>query len=90
MLKLIYFIITGYLLYSLINQFVTGITNNKKTKANDSNNTSLIRDPFCDTFIIKKDAIKKRIGNKTFYFCSDKCVDGFKKRLKEANKRRQR
>ncbi len=37
----------------------------------------LVEDPVCHTLIPKHQAIRLRQGDKTYYFCSDKCCDNF-------------
>lgn len=38
----------------------------------------LKKDPVCGTFISTATAIQKRVGNETYYFCSNECRDKFK------------
>jgi len=38
----------------------------------------MVKDPNCDTYIPKADAIKKKVGGETRYFCSQKCLDEYR------------
>jgi YHS domain-containing protein len=38
----------------------------------------LKKDPVCGTFISTATSIQKRVGEKTFYFCSVECRDKFR------------
>jgi len=40
----------------------------------------MVKDPSCDTYIAKADAIKKKVGGETRYFCSRKCLDEYRDR----------
>ncbi len=37
----------------------------------------LVRDVFCDTYIPKRSALRKRIAGKDHYFCSRNCLKRF-------------
>lgn len=37
----------------------------------------LVEDPVCHTLIPKHQAIRLRVKEKTYYFCSEKCCDTF-------------
>lgn len=39
----------------------------------------LVQDPFCQTYIPKQSALKKKIGGRDYYFCN---VDCFRKFIK--------
>ena len=45
----------------------------KETKIEDV----LVEDPVCKTLLPKKQAIRLRKDDKTYYFCSEKCCDEF-------------
>jgi YHS domain-containing protein len=38
----------------------------------------MVKDPNCDTYIPKSDAIKKKVGGETCYFCSNKCLEEYR------------
>ena len=38
----------------------------------------MVKDPNCDTYISKADAIKKKVAGETCYFCSQKCLDEYR------------
>jgi uncharacterized protein len=37
----------------------------------------MVRDPVCETYIPKRQAIRRVIDNKEFFFCSKECADRF-------------
>ncbi|HJN03320.1 MAG: hypothetical protein QF907_00715 [Nitrospinota bacterium] len=76
-MRIIFFIlilfIVLYLIFSLLFQ------SNQKPNEN-SMGTEMVKDPNCDTFIQKSDAIRRYIKGNYYYFCSSKCVKEFKKK----------
>lgn len=39
----------------------------------------MVKDPACGIYLPKKDAISERTKGETHYFCSEKCVENFKR-----------
>jgi YHS domain-containing protein len=42
----------------------------------------MVQDPFCKTYIPKRESIKRRIGGKDFFFCNKECADKFEEEEK--------
>jgi len=40
----------------------------------------LVQDPYCQTYIPKGSAVKKRIGGKDYYFCNRECLKKYLKK----------
>ncbi|MBI3599844.1 MAG: YHS domain-containing protein [Nitrospinae bacterium] len=40
---------------------------------------NMIKDPVCNIYIPESEAVKKVIGGKTVFFCSNECADKFEK-----------
>ncbi len=52
--------------------------NKQKKKAAETNvQDVLVEDPVCHTLIPKHQAIRLRVDDSTYYFCSDTCCDKF-------------
>jgi uncharacterized protein len=51
----------------------TVLSSRKKTNRDDEPE-ELIQDPYCQTYIPKGSAVKKRITGKDYYFCSPECL----------------
>ncbi|WP_425449813.1 YHS domain-containing protein [Dethiothermospora halolimnae] len=41
-----------------------------------------VKDPVCDMYISKRDAISKTIDGRTYFFCSEERIKKFKNRRK--------
>jgi YHS domain-containing protein len=37
----------------------------------------MVQDPYCKTYVPKREAVKKTIGGETFSFCSEACAAKF-------------
>lgn len=42
----------------------------------------LVEDPYCHTYVPVSHALKAVVAGKTLYFCSQPCLDAYKKREK--------
>ena len=45
----------------------------EESKSKDSSKTA--RDPVCGMTVDKETALKAKLGDRTYYFCSQSCVD---------------
>lgn len=49
----------------------------KKENSKVQGGENMVKDPVCNLYIPESEAVKKVIGGKTVYFCSNKCADKF-------------
>jgi uncharacterized protein len=78
--KLILVIIVAYILYKLISSW-----NNLKGPSKENlpaRGEDLVEDPHCHTYVPVSHACRTVIDGKTVYFCSQKCLETFKKERK--------
>ena len=40
----------------------------------------LVKDPVCNIYVPKSDALSAEVGGEQFYFCSFKCLDQYRKK----------
>jgi YHS domain-containing protein len=89
LIRLIVGIIVIYLLYKLFGkEFFSkerrpGARNPKMPYAGED----LIEDPFCHTYVPMSNACRTTIDGKTVYFCSQKCLEQYKNRKKDGEKK---
>jgi len=50
----------------------------KKENSEGQAGENMVKDTVCNIYIPESAAVKKIIGGKTFYFCSNKCAEEFK------------
>ena len=67
--------ILGFLIVLLILLVRTFFPSPKKEKVSEA--TDMIKDPNCETYVPKSEAILKTIGGQDHYFCSEKCAEEF-------------
>jgi len=79
MLRLIFIAILVYICYRLFKglfgpsrEIHRGPSNNSGVMINE-----MVQDPFCETYIPRREALKRIIGGQEYYFCSSECADRF-------------
>ncbi len=67
-----------YLLYRLLRGWIAP---RKKFQRNDNPGAidEMVQDPFCKTYVPKREAKRKVIKGKEYLFCSEKCAEKFEK-----------
>lgn len=82
MIRLLLFIflviVFVYMIRFLLKKFLSGIKSEKR----DPDLEELVQDPFCQTYIPKRSALKKRIRGRDYYFCNSECLTKFVKNEK--------
>ena len=76
MLRLFIYIIVAYLLYRILKSLFS------KSKGPDKAGRGgiideMVQDPYCKTYIPRKDAKKKAIDGREYFFCSDECASKY-------------
>jgi len=49
----------------------------RKKVSRESEPEELVQDPYCQTYIPKRSAIRKRLSGKDYYFCKQECLKKF-------------
>lgn len=52
------------------------------SKSGDSILDEMVKDPSCQVYLPKKEAITEKIGNQWYFFCSEDCLKNYKEKLK--------
>ena len=82
MLRFLLFAILFYLLYRVIKGFWGTAKQIQKNKNTTGVIDEMVQDPFCKTYIPRREAIRKSIGGKEHFFCSKECADKFESESK--------
>ncbi|MBS3907105.1 MAG: hypothetical protein KGZ49_08725 [Syntrophaceae bacterium] len=77
MLRLIFFIFVALILYSLLRFFFKSMLSSRKKKDGKQELEELVQDPYCQTYIPRGSALKKRVTGRDYYFCNDKCLKNY-------------
>lgn len=73
MVRLILFIVVIFILCYLLYFLLRGPSLRKKVNRRDEPE-ELVQDPYCQTYVPKGSAVKKRIAGKDYYFCNLECL----------------
>jgi YHS domain-containing protein len=79
MVRLILFIVSTFILYTVLRLLMKGVPSARKGVNRGAEPEELVQDPFCHTYIPKRLAIKKRVAGKDYYFCNRDCVRNYLK-----------
>ncbi len=83
-MRLILLAILLYVLYKVVKGFLwKGPAQFQDTSRGGGDVSEMVQDPFCKTFVHVKDAQRRLIGGKEYFFCSTECADKFIKKHKE-------
>ncbi len=80
MLRLILFIILLLILYYVLHFLIKDMPSIRKTMDRKSEPEELVQDLYCQTYIPKRSALKKRVAGRDYYFCSRECLKRYLKR----------
>ncbi len=67
-------------LYHVVALLIRDMLSRRKRMRGMPDAEELIQDPHCQIYIPKRTAIKGRAAGKDYYFCSRKCLEGFRKK----------
>jgi YHS domain-containing protein len=79
-MRLLIFAFLAYLLYRVIK----GVLSSGQRPVNrDDRGTidEMVQDPLCKTYIPLRDALRRTIACKEYFFCSSECAEKFKKEI---------
>jgi uncharacterized protein len=76
MIRLILFLILIYLIYRIIKGFWGSAKQIRKSKTMGVID-EMVQDPYCETYIPRREAVRKSISGKEYFFCSQECADKF-------------
>ena len=80
MFRFILFILLFILLYNVLHFFIKNMSFIKRTMDRKSEPEELVQDPYCQTYIPKRSALKKRIAGRDYYFCNRECLKKYLKK----------
>lgn len=84
MLKIIIFVIIGFILFKLImGDRKKKMADKAKKNENQVQSGEMVKDPICGTYVPSDNDIRIKKGNKVYHFCSYECRDAFLEKLKE-------
>ena len=81
-MRILILIFLGYLLYRVVRRYLAAGKTVERDERGEGSIDEMVQDPVCKTYVLLREAEKRVIGGKTYYFCSRKCADEFEKQFK--------
>lgn len=83
-MRFLILILLGYLIYRVLRGFhrMSGTGQTARRGPEEGPIDEMVQDPVCKTYIPMREAEKRIIGGKTYYFCSKACSEEFQKQSK--------
>ena len=82
MSRLILLILFFLLLYTILRYLIKGVLVHRKILGRESGPEELVQDPYCQTYIPRRTAVRKRIAGRMLYFCNQECLKNYLRRDK--------
>ena len=75
--RFILFIVLLLLLYTSLHYLIKEILTQRKRLSRESEPEELVQDLYCQTYIPKGTAVRKKVEGRDYYFCSKECLRKF-------------
>lgn len=85
MIRIIFLAVLAYILYRLIKGVFSPKTRIDRRKPGGVID-EMVQDPFCGTYIPKRESIRRVLEGQEYLFCSDECADKFELQMKESER----
>jgi len=77
MARYILFVLLLLFLYAILRHLIKDIFLQGKKLNRQLEPEELVQDPYCQTYIQKRTAVRKRVGRRDYYFCDKECLRKF-------------
>jgi len=78
MVRLAIFVLLVIVVYKLLSGLLKGLgVSDRGEISGDRSAADLVQDPQCGAYILPAQAVKARMGGKSFHFCSESCKDKY-------------
>jgi len=77
MIRLLLLVVLLVLLYAILHYLIKDMFRQRRRLNRELEPEELAQDPYCQTYIPKRTAVRKRVAGKDYYFCSKDCVRKF-------------
>lgn len=86
-MRLIIILVLIYLIYRLMRNVYPQVKKGYREGMAKSDTTVLdemVKDPVCQVYLPKKQAISEKMGNEWYFFCSEECRKKYKEKNRES------
>ncbi len=77
MARFILFVILVLLLYAILYYLIKDMAAGRRKRGRESEPEELVQDPYCQTYVPKRTALRKRVKGREYYFCTKECLKKF-------------
>jgi len=77
MARLILYTLFFLLSYFVMRLLLKCLVGKKLTTGSEKEPEELVQDPFCQTYVSKRIAVRKKIAGKDYYFCDERCLKNY-------------
>ena len=86
MIKIIFLAVLAYILFRLVKGVFSPRTKIDRRKAGGVID-EMVQDPFCGTYIPRRESIRRVMEGEEYLFCSEECADKFALEMKESERK---
>ncbi len=77
MARLLLFILLLLILYAILYYLIKDIAVGRKKRGGEPEPEELVQDPYCQTYVPKRTAFRKKVKGRDYYFCTKECLKKF-------------
>lgn len=80
LLRLLFYLLIGWLAFLFLRSLFKktgGRRDDEHLRAGRTDNVRLEEDPVCGVYVSRETAIRRRVGDKEIFFCSEQCADKY-------------
>jgi uncharacterized protein len=83
MIKVLILIFLGYIAYRVLRKYIIPVEHREAPPAAGTGSVDeMVQDPFCNTYVPRRTAIRRIIGGREYFFCSEACADRFESKAR--------
>ncbi|MBD3413919.1 MAG: YHS domain-containing protein [Candidatus Aminicenantes bacterium] len=75
--RIILYALVAYFIYIIVKSYQSLKQSKKGRRRPSSKPSIMVKDPACNTYLPKEDALKETYKGKDYFFCSAECRDRF-------------
>ena len=77
MARFILYTLFFLLFYFVMKLLFKGLVGKKLTTGSEKEAEELVQDPFCQAYVSKRIAVRRKIAGKDYYFCGERCLKNY-------------
>jgi YHS domain-containing protein len=83
MARFILFIVLAAILYYVLHFLIKDMPSLRRKMDRGSEAEELVQDPYCQTYIPKESAVRKKINGRMLHFCNQECLRNYLEKIKK-------